>query len=334
MEQSKSPTMTANQKADSLPFSRTNKISFPVKLYRMLEDTEGKGLAWIVSWNEAGRAFRVHQPKIFVEEIMPHYFRQTKFKSFTRQLNLYGFQRVANRDVEQFGYYFHPRFRKGDKPAGCDVIQPFRKLQNVDNASSKTSAEGNRVNFPDVIGGDAHHVFNLYRILAQRDLSNFSMPANIPASDDSLGLFEGTADAVPDVSTVLSRRDQGPSIAAMNLDPPAAASLFLLENRAYVPLPVARKSKGFHESALFYNKTQQLSSTTNKATIDFVSDVSAGALETFSWSSHYVQTSTSDGTLLTELRSLTKYEFPVGFDFSILEPAPLSNECNLHISHN
>ena len=35
----------------------------------------------------------VHKPKEFTERIMPAYFNQTRYKSFQRQLNLYGFQR-------------------------------------------------------------------------------------------------------------------------------------------------------------------------------------------------------------------------------------------------
>lgn len=44
-------------------------------------------------------SFVVHDRKLFVEEIMPTFFRMTKYESFQRQLNIYGFNRItAGRD--------------------------------------------------------------------------------------------------------------------------------------------------------------------------------------------------------------------------------------------
>jgi hypothetical protein len=49
----------------------------------------------ILTWMPHGRAFLVHKPKEFVEEILPNFFAMSKFPSFQRQLNLYGFSRFA-----------------------------------------------------------------------------------------------------------------------------------------------------------------------------------------------------------------------------------------------
>ncbi|OEU12177.1 hypothetical protein FRACYDRAFT_155271, partial [Fragilariopsis cylindrus CCMP1102] len=48
----------------------------------------------IVSWVDNGTAFKVHDLDRFVNDIVPTYFKQTKYKSFQRQLYFYGFQRV------------------------------------------------------------------------------------------------------------------------------------------------------------------------------------------------------------------------------------------------
>lgn len=66
-------------------------MTFPFKLYGMLEDVEKEGDTCMVSWRHHGNAFTVHEPHVFVEKIMPYYFNQSKYKSFQRQLNLYGF---------------------------------------------------------------------------------------------------------------------------------------------------------------------------------------------------------------------------------------------------
>jgi len=91
--------------------SRHGHEPFPEKLFRMLEESEKAGLDHIVSFTVSGRAFRIHNPEAFVEEIAPKYFRHRKLDSFRRQLNLYGFSRVF-RGPDR-GAYRHENFRKG-----------------------------------------------------------------------------------------------------------------------------------------------------------------------------------------------------------------------------
>ena len=68
---------------------------FPEKLHRMLESVEREGATDIVSFFSHGRAFAIHKPRMFVEKVMPRFFRQTRLTSFQRQLNLYGFRRIS-----------------------------------------------------------------------------------------------------------------------------------------------------------------------------------------------------------------------------------------------
>jgi len=63
---------------------------FPPRLHRMLREVEQEGNADIVSFYSHGRAFAVHDMERFCTEIMPKFFKQTKWNSFARQLNLYG----------------------------------------------------------------------------------------------------------------------------------------------------------------------------------------------------------------------------------------------------
>jgi hypothetical protein len=86
---------------------------FPWKLHDMLDDMDEKGMHSVVRWLPHGRAFMVHKPKEFVEDIMHHYFNQTKYASFQRQLNLYGFSRLCHgRDK---GAYYHECFVRGER---------------------------------------------------------------------------------------------------------------------------------------------------------------------------------------------------------------------------
>ena len=79
----------------------------------MLEDMAQEGDDSIVSWRPHGKAFTVHRPDEFVEKIMPYYFKQSRYKSFQRQLNLYGFVCLPRGDDK--GSYFHKNFARGER---------------------------------------------------------------------------------------------------------------------------------------------------------------------------------------------------------------------------
>jgi hypothetical protein len=85
--------------------------AFPEKLYRILQDMEEQGLSDIASFFAHGRAFGVHDVGRFVAEIMPKYFKQTKYTSFTRQLHLWGFLRIGS--GPDSGGFYHDLFLHG-----------------------------------------------------------------------------------------------------------------------------------------------------------------------------------------------------------------------------
>ncbi|KAL3913071.1 MAG: hypothetical protein SGILL_006636 [Bacillariaceae sp.] len=109
---------------DTSKFKKTNKkklakvnrhktSAFPVKLYRMLEQVEQEGRQSIVSWNPDGRTFQVHKHERFANEVLPGHFKQSKYKSFQRQLNFYNFQRIVSGPLE--GSYGHQMFIRGNE---------------------------------------------------------------------------------------------------------------------------------------------------------------------------------------------------------------------------
>ena len=85
--------------------------TFPVKLHKMLEGNAANGLEHIASWQPHGRCFVVHNQQEFVDLVMPDYFSQSKYPSFQRQLNLYGFKRIT-KGPDRNGYH-HPSFLRG-----------------------------------------------------------------------------------------------------------------------------------------------------------------------------------------------------------------------------
>jgi hypothetical protein len=67
---------------------------FPWRLHEMLEEVENSKLSSIVAWLPEGDCFKVYDTKRFAEEIIPNFFKQKNYKSFQRQLQLYGFRRL------------------------------------------------------------------------------------------------------------------------------------------------------------------------------------------------------------------------------------------------
>jgi hypothetical protein len=78
------PTLSTARKA--LVDKSDSTLPFPFKLHALLEEAEDCGTDHMISWLPSGEAFKIHSPVLFEESVMDKYFRQTKLKSFTRQL--------------------------------------------------------------------------------------------------------------------------------------------------------------------------------------------------------------------------------------------------------
>ena len=95
---------------------------FPFRLHNMLDDAERTGHSHIVSWSPGGESFKIHLPKQLIN-VLQKYFRQSKFKSFLRQLQGYDFKRIT-RGKDQ-GVVSHPMFLRGRRSA-CTLMKRKR----------------------------------------------------------------------------------------------------------------------------------------------------------------------------------------------------------------
>jgi len=84
-------------------------MTFPQRLMELLDNERHSD---VVAWLPHGKGFIIYQKKRFANEVLPRYFKQAKFTSFTRKLNRWGFQRVS-RGAET-GAYFHQYFQRGN----------------------------------------------------------------------------------------------------------------------------------------------------------------------------------------------------------------------------
>jgi hypothetical protein len=81
-------TMNQHQACDDTPWKPE---LFPYRMYDLLEAAEQDGFEEIISWLPDGKAFKIHSRLAFETKVLPVYFpTMTSYKSFRRQLNLYG----------------------------------------------------------------------------------------------------------------------------------------------------------------------------------------------------------------------------------------------------
>ncbi len=64
--------------------------NFPARLHAMLSDRQ---YSHIISWMPHGRAWKVNNKELLMEEAAPKFFGQSKYASFARQLSGWGFKR-------------------------------------------------------------------------------------------------------------------------------------------------------------------------------------------------------------------------------------------------
>ena len=83
-------------------------MQFPWKLHEMLTMVNQTGQEDVVSWLPGGKGFKVHKKLEFCRDIMPVYFNSSKYKTFQRSLNLWGFESISK--GADRGACFHPLF--------------------------------------------------------------------------------------------------------------------------------------------------------------------------------------------------------------------------------
>ena len=107
---------------------KTKREQFPEKLYRILQELENEGLDSVASFVMEGKAFEIHDPDHFENEVIPKYFRQQGMLSFKKQLRLYSFKRLR---TDRSGYkasltFQHANFQKG-RPDLCVQMERIGK---------------------------------------------------------------------------------------------------------------------------------------------------------------------------------------------------------------
>lgn len=116
-----------------------------------MEILDNEEISDIISWLPHERGFTITDKKRFATEVMPIYFKESKYTSFTRRLNRWRFT-IQTQGHKKASYY-HPNFVKGDV-ASCQAMrplpQPARKKKPNANNSANTTPKKNRAGSSDL----------------------------------------------------------------------------------------------------------------------------------------------------------------------------------------
>ncbi|KAL3632487.1 hypothetical protein CASFOL_025471 [Castilleja foliolosa] len=119
---------------------------FLVKTYMMVEDPATDE---VVSWNHDGTAFVVWRTAEFARDLLPAFFKHCNFSSFVRQLNTYGFRKIATSRWE----FCNDMFRKGERDQLCEIhrrkacsnkTQLIAQVQSAPTLNNQSSGDDDR----------------------------------------------------------------------------------------------------------------------------------------------------------------------------------------------
>mmetsp|Transcript_61832 Transcript_61832/g.149708 ORF Transcript_61832/g.149708 Transcript_61832/m.149708 type:complete len:452 (-) Transcript_61832:85-1440(-) len=121
------------QEAKRAVASSAPTAAIPAFLQKLCEILE-KSPQDVVSWLPHGRSFIVKNVKRFSAEVLSKSFKSANFASFVRQLNFYGFHKIAGETKEVWEFH-HDKFRR-DLPA---LLYEIRRKTSADYVAPEQS---------------------------------------------------------------------------------------------------------------------------------------------------------------------------------------------------
>ena len=178
----------------------TRSLQFPWKLHLILDRAKMAGHTNIISWTKSGTSFFVHDEREFSREIMPFFFSSSKYRTFQRSLQMWGFALVSAGPEK--GAYFHPSFIQGN-PHLCysmtrvkvkgdkESIYPHQaspqSQQQLSSSWPLREIDNDESTLPQGITSTSRQT-----LTEAQEHRGIGLPiANLPVTSDNIGFYRG-----------------------------------------------------------------------------------------------------------------------------------------------
>ncbi|KAG8965804.1 hypothetical protein FRC03_012931 [Tulasnella sp. 419] len=184
------------QHSDPPKLESKPQATFLTKLYALLERPEYQQM---IRWDANGEQIIVERPEQLALHVLPSIYRQSRFASFSRQLNIYGFMRKVNlRNVDpaiddpDASTWSHPTLNRHSPP---EVVANFKRrvpprLPKV----RKPATQNADLPRPDISSGVPHGMH--HHPASAGGINLPVVPSSIGAAADSMGPKNGMNNAV------------------------------------------------------------------------------------------------------------------------------------------
>lgn len=173
--------------------------SYHVQQLMDVLDLEDEEVKQCFSWLPHGRGFIITDKKRFAAEVLPKYFGESKYTSFTRRLNRWYFTIQAH--GHKRASYYHPQFIRGDTKSCHEMIPaPQRKNSRAKKAIAAARARAlappQTISIPSPLATELVSSNAAARLAARqqfslsqpplKSVSNFNSNVNVQRPDHSI----------------------------------------------------------------------------------------------------------------------------------------------------
>jgi len=140
----RTPSTSAQQQRGNDDNNDGERRTFPLRLHEILAEDESQ---FAMSWNEQGDAFIIHNARS-VGVVLERHGMSGEFRSFQRQLNLYGFIGDRRTGIS------HPSFRRDTSASRLRLISRTNSQARRDNVGGRARPSAQNRTQPHARDGD------------------------------------------------------------------------------------------------------------------------------------------------------------------------------------